>query len=326
MSHLTAQTTVHEAKLDALVATYAPLGRRKKRRQALRNSLVAAGLFAAAAASFYLGAADTSWLRTLPGFESAVSAGRLARIEQQIADVQAIKNTLEAQQAEVRAQAERISMLLMRADNEEAVLAAQQQHGNLLDQEIEAIAAQRRALTERWQQFEAQGELLALEIMAVTAQRKELESQRRQIDQQQRELARLLDRAEGLYRRATGTTHDQTADKAVPQRADDDSFTYTYNSLVPDATDFELVVDNTELDELRGGFSIGEGLDVSFGFSQTGAINGVEQFNNYFTIDSMASGFEIVDMANMNTVVLQNGDGNYVSPGVLESLADVEIH
>jgi len=63
-------------------------------------------------------------------------------------------------------------------------------------------------------------------------------------------------------------------------------------------------------------------MDISFGFSQTGSINGVDQFSNSFSIDSVASGFDDVDMSNMNSVVLQNGSGNFVSSSVLESLSD----
>jgi len=73
---------------------------------------------------------------------------------------------------------------------------------------------------------------------------------------------------------------------------------------------------------MRGGFSTGEGFDVSFGFAQTGSLNGVDQYTNSFKIDSMASGLADVDFSNMNSVLLQNGSGNFVSSGVLDSLSD----
>lgn len=147
----------------------------------------------------------------------------------------------------------------------------------------------------------------------MNAQRKELESQRQQIDRQQNELAEMLERADGLYRRNTKSDSTETNEETTTAAADEESYTYTNNSLV---------VDNSELDGMRGGFSIGEGLDVSFGFEQTGSIDGVEQFSNSFTIDSVASGLDNVDMSNMNSVLLQNGTGNFVSASVLDSLSD----
>ena len=182
-----------------------------------------------------------------------------------------------------------------------------------LDREIAAIAAQRMALEGRWAEFEAQGELLAMEIMAVNAQRKELESQRRQIDQQQRQLAEMLERADGLYQRnAKSADVVPPLPDATTTSVEKDTFIYTNNSLM---------VDNSELDSLRGGFSIGDGLDVSFGFEQSGSIDGVEQFRNNFSVGSMATGLSDVDMSNMNPVLLQNGSGNYVSASVLDALS-----
>ena len=246
-------------------------------------------------------------------------AGRLAELEHQIGGVKGQKQELELQLAEIREQGQRLALLLDEMDDAQQGLEVKQQHGSQLDEEIEAMAAQRDALARRWEQFEAQGQLLAMEIMAVNAQRKELESQRLMIDRQQRELAELLERAEGLYRRAAGSVDEKLTPEATSTATGSEPFTYTYNSLVADAND--LVVDNGQLDQMRGGFSIGDGLDVSFGFTQTGAVNGVEQFSNSFSIDSMASGVDGVDMSNMNSVVLQNGSGNFVGPDVLDSLA-----
>ena len=327
------------AELDALVATYAPIGVSQRRRKLQQRALLMGGCTLIAALIALVAHSYASILQTITtpaptsgsvalnqdeiarlDREREMFASRLAELEKQITGVHGQKHELELQQAEIREQTQRLALLLDEADLEQKDLEVKQRHGSKLDEEIQAIAAQREALAKRWEQFEAQGELLAMEIRAVNAQRKELESQRRQIDQQQRELAELLDRAEGLYRRAAGSVDDSVVPESTSTATDsDDSFTYTYNSLVADAND--LVVDNGNLDKMRGGFSIGDGLDVSFGYTQTGAINGVEQFNNSFSIDSMASGIDGVDMSNMNSVVLQNGTGNFVGPDVLDSLA-----
>ncbi len=224
---------------------------------------------------------------------------KLAMLEQQVAALHRQRDDIAGQQA----------MLVERA----ADLDRQQQQGSLLEREIEAISAQRKALEQRWAQFEAQGELLVTEIMAVNAQRKELDAQRRQLDRHREELAEMLDQASRLPRQ------DASIERAPPpevvpattERGDD--FGITYESLL---------VDNTLLEELRGGFSIGEGLDVSFGFTQTGYLNGVEQYRNNFTINNMASGLGDVDMSGMGATLVQSGTGNFVSANVLDSMSD----
>ena len=238
---------------------------------------------------------------------------RINDLERRLVDVQAHEFDLEAQRAEFDQQSQRLASLLDATDSEQHDLQRKQQQGSQLDQEIAAISTQRKALEARWAQFEAQGELLAMEIIAVNAQRKELETQRQQIDRQRQELAELLERADGLYRSGTHSTDRDAPQDAHTTTVEDEDFIQTPNSLM---------VANTELDSMRGGFSIGEGLDVSFGFAQTGSLNGVEQFQNNFTIDSVGSGFDNVDMSNMNSVLLQNGNGNFVSTSVLDSLAD----
>ena len=324
--------------LDTLVATYAPLGALQRRSQRRRHAALAGGCAALAAAIAVVGYSYVSVLDGINALRPASTTdvtrddierladdraefvARLTELERQIAGVQGQRHDLELQHGEIRRQSARVALLLEELDQDRQQAGAGQHHSARLDEELRAMAAQRDALAERWAQFEAQGELLAMEIMAVNAQRQELESQRRQIDQQQRELAELLDRAEGLYRRASGSIGAEPTPEATSTQADSDAYTYTYNSLVADAN--ELITENGQLDQMRGGFSIGDGLDISFGFTQTGAINGVEQYNNNFSVNSVASGFDNVDMTNMGAVLIQNGPGNFVSPDVLDSMAN----
>lgn len=317
--------------LDKLVATYAPIGAQHKRRQQLHRNIIATSSVAAIALSAFLLISDVSLFgnlsRLLPqpvaGMSDADRAefdDKLALLEAQIAGAQTQKQGLEAQLAEFEAQSLRLARLLADIDTEQATLESSQklesnqQQGAQLDQEIAAMAAQRKNLEQRWAQFEAQGELLAMEIMAVNAQRKELESQRQLIQLQRQQLADMLQEADELYRRHVRAAEAETTQDASTRANDDENlFIHTNNSLM---------VDNSELDDLRGGFSIGDGMDIAFGFSQTGSINGVDQFSNSFSIDSVASGFDNVDMSNMNSVLLQNGSGNFVSLSVLDSLSD----
>lgn len=311
------QQSLRTRDMDVLVATYAPKGMRQRLRRRTRHISLATGSLCAVAIGALLAVSDVAILdsvrdfytldarRPLPG--GSELAVRIGELERQIADVQTQKRHLETQQAEFAEKSALLETMLQASGSEQLALEQSLQQGSDLDQEIAAIAAQRKALEARWAQFEAQGELLAMEIIAVNAQRKELEAQRRQIERQQQQLAEMLQLANGIYSR------NAKSSDALSSATDDSSFTYTNNSLL---------VDNSELDNLRGGFSIGEGMDVSFGFVQTGSIDGVEQFRNSFSIDSVAAGFANVDMSNMNSVLLQNGPGNFVSESVLDSLSN----
>ena len=319
------------ARLDALVATYAPIGSQHKRKKDLRRAAAGGGGVFVVGAIALLSQSDMTLVERLAGAlpqttvtmssddairlenERVEMTARINDLETRLAAVQAHEFDLEAQRAEFERQSQRLASLLDATDSDQRDLERKQHQGSQLDQEIAAIAAQRKALEARWAQFEAQGELLAMEIIAVNAQRKELETQRLQIDRQRKELAELLERADGLYRSGTRSADGDAPQDVHTTAAEEPSFIQTPNSLM---------VNNGELDSMRGGFSIGEGLDVSFGFSQTGSVNGVEQFQNNFTIDSVGSAYDNIDMSDMNSVLLQNGSGNFVSASVLDSLAD----
>ena len=317
--------------IDRIVATYAPRGEMRRLRRRQRRTVVAGGCAVIACGCAFLAVSDVSLVdrigHLMPPAAQALGridndrlnsdgnefSAKILQLEQQIADMQTHKQELESQRARLSEQGALLAQLLNEASQKQSDLEKSQQQGSQLDREISAIAAQRQALEKRWTQFEAQGELLAMEIIAVNAQRKELESQRRLIDRQQQELAELIERADGLYRRDAGSDDTKEAGDTTTTAAFDSALSADPNGL--------FVVDNGELDDMRGGFSVGDGLDISFGFSQTGTVNGVEQFRNSFSVDSLASGFENVDMSNMNSVLLQNGPGNFVSSGVLDALS-----
>lgn len=330
MSTTDTTRSLDAVELDQLVATYAPIGERRKRKKNRQRALKTGCAAAVATAASLFAYSDISLMQSvsdlMPTASSALRdsdlamldkervefAAKIAELERQIVGIQSKEHALESTQADLDEQSALLAQLLDKTGSEQTLLERRQQQGSQLDQEIAAITAQRMALEKRWAQFEAQGELLAMEIIAVNAQRKELEVQRRQIDLQRRELTEMLKQADDLTSRNTrSASTESTRDESLA--AADDSFTYTNNSLV---------VDNSELDDMRGGFSIGDGLDVSFGYTQTGAVNGVEQYSNSFSIGSMASGFEDIDMSNMNSVLLQNGSGNFASASVLDSLSE----
>ncbi len=299
MSELQQQGSADTRSIDQLVATYSVAGQRQRRKQrTLQAAWAAMSIFAVGAIA--LTVETVTPIVTDPAVPaSTAEADKIAMLQQQVAALQQQRDDIEGQQA----------VLVERA----AELQRREQQGDLLEQEIAAISAQRKALEQRWAQFEAQGELLVTEIMAVNAQRKELDAQRRQLEQHREELAEMLDKASRLHRQDASSERPRPPEEtqATTERRDD--FGITYESLL---------VDNTLLEDMRGGFSIGEGMDVSFGFTQTGYLNGVEQFRNNFTINNMASGLDDVDMSNMSATLVQSGTGNFVSANVLDSISD----
>ncbi|MDJ0918049.1 MAG: hypothetical protein QNJ05_09810 [Woeseiaceae bacterium] len=318
--------------IKALVATYAPIGRQIRRQEQLRRRLLVAVCALAVTAGVLL-----TWqlpLALKPGYQATATMTpeiaaelreereqfneRLVELEAQLAIINLQRDQIDDERAELQVQGDRLEALIAAASVEQLDLEQRAQHGSKLDEEIAAMAAQREQLAERLSRFDAQGELLAVELLAVNAQRKELEAQRQKINEQQRALAQLIDRAEGLYKRAAAAGIDSALDETSAVKTEEDPLMNSFSYDVAAVND--LIVQNVKLDEMRGGFSIGDGLDVSIGFTQTGSINGIEQFHNQFTINSMAQGFSESDLLNMNSVLVQQGDGNFVSPGVIEAM------
>lgn len=326
---MTKSASPDRARLDELVATYAPIGARRKKDRRIRRLAIGGGAALAIAGAILLATSGSALLpRALSGMAGAAGPGlaeseklraerrefaaRIDALERQLAAVEHHRLRLEQQQADIEHQRESLDRLFAELDAKLANPRAAGDEGAALEKEIAAMAAQRQALEDRWEHFEAQGELLAMEIIAVNAQRKELESQRRQIAAQQRELAALLEKAEGLYKRNAAAIGSGIVEgtMTVPEAGED--FDYAVSSLR---------VDSGELDSMRGGFTLGHGLDVSFGLTQTGSINGVEQFSNSFRIDDLGAHRGGADLSGMSPVLLQNGSGNVVSQGVLDSMA-----
>ena len=307
--------------IDRMVAVYAQNGRQRRlirRRRRAAALMGASALLAIAAYIHQMEPSLVSQLLSWVGADRGVVAvarvddqrvGRLAAelraLEGKIIEAERYASSLDEERAALRRERAELAAAMASLDGAGAQPEAA---GARLDRELEALAAQRRSLEERWAQFDAQGELLALEIVAVNAQRKELEHQRQQINRQQRELAKLIEQAGKLYERNQDSVSAAIETPPAPQ-----SFVSTPNSLS---------IDPAELDEMRGGFSVGNGLDVSFGITQVGSVNGVEQYRNQMSIDSLAGAQGGMDTAGLGTMVLQNGGGNVVSPGVLDAMSN----
>jgi hypothetical protein len=77
-------------------------------------------------------------------------------------------------------------------------------------------------------------------------------------------------------------------------------------------------VTNEELGNMRGGLRV-DGLDISFGLTQSATINGVEQFSNSVYIDSLR---DLASATSINpALLLQQGLGNTIDPAAMGALS-----
>ena len=326
--------------IDILVATYAPLGQRRRRNIVRKRiaTMCATSILAVATTSAYFadvrifsGSTDEQEqfdeLRAM--FSQEIDAFSTERQELQqyrrifeernellgtrIDAVNTQWTDLEAQRQQVEAQQALLAETIQDINSKRQALADRRDPAEVLDEEIAAIRAQRIALEKRWQQFEAQGELLATEIIAVNAQRRELNAQQTLMGRQQRQLQALINRAIEIDDRRRAAAPDPADPEPVGQVAQPatEQIAYTGSSVVGDGP----------LDEMRGGINIGDGLEIAFGVTQTGSINGVEQYSTSFTIDDLSGDVSSIDLTDMNAVLIQNGDGNFASPDVLDALS-----
>ena len=70
----------------------------------------------------------------------------------------------------------------------------------------------------------------------------------------------------------------------------------------------------------RGAYDIGD-MEISIGLTRTASVNGAEQFSSYFNLTDAMNGVSPADMDDASVNLVQNGDGNYVSPDALDSIA-----
>lgn len=331
--------------IDSLVATYAPIGQRR-RRAAVRKRIAA--VFALSA---FMTAGSAIWLSGIPlvpAWQSdeerfaelrnmltaeldAINAERREleryklmfeeqndRLRAQIDAVDAKWTDLEAQRQKFEEQSTLLAERITDIDSEQRNLEQQGDPDRMLNEEINAIAAQRQALEKRWKQFEAQGELLATEIIAVNAQRRELEAQRQLMEEQQAKLEALIDRAidndDRSHRAPGGRSGTETAG-TVPE-PEPEQIAYASTSAVGEDA----------LGEMRGGISMGGGLEVALGITHSGSINGIEQYSNNFVIDDLNGDVSKVDLSKVHSTLVQNGDGNFAAPNIFDSMSNGFAH
>ncbi len=180
--------TSASADLDALVARYAPIGRRL-RRQRLAGRITGALLVPILGiAGFQAWQTGSTPLRTVLDAPtvSPQATDSAARIEQALAEFRKLKASVTAS---VEAQTSALS-------TQRAELARQserfQQQSSLLVQQITEINSQREALAAQSRQFDVQRSLLAEAMAKVDAQRRQIETRQASAGQQAPSLDRQL--------------------------------------------------------------------------------------------------------------------------------------
>ncbi|WP_229215717.1 hypothetical protein [Duganella sp. CY15W] len=96
----------------------------------------------------------------------------------------------------------------------------------------------------------------------------------------------------------------------------------------PDSTDDWTAVDDSQLAQARGGFSLGGGLQVSLGVERLVSINGSVVASTHFSIADMTqlSAAEAAMASDaLAAVVVQNGAGNLAEPLSTQGLGALVI-
>jgi hypothetical protein len=311
--------------VDQIVANYTALGRAQRRKTGKRRMLkvgIAASAAVAAALVWWSGlpmrVLDTrsdavsdlraiveSELQQLTAARADLAAERdryaakSSELETELAAFADRHDALEAQQADLTAQSAELRAALAKVDAERAALVAAAPNP-ALERELVAIGKERRALEERSRSFSDQGRQLSTELEALEQQRSALEAERAGMERQRRDLESLLDAA------AAGPS--ASADALEPSPAPDAGLDPLFASAV----------DATDLGEMRGGVLLGNGMNIAIGLTRTATINGEEQYASALRIDDLTAGLDPAALDAMRPLVIQNGTGNSIAPGLLD--------
>ncbi|HZF29948.1 MAG TPA: hypothetical protein VE907_12565 [Gammaproteobacteria bacterium] len=323
----TAFTFDREPDVDQLVAAYSALGRRRRARRRRKRHLAAAllvGLLLAMAAWVWLvwpafatfGSRDTAALEQLRnGVAAALAELGAARselaaertwqasasreLEVRLRAVEERYASFESRQTELGAQSARLADGLAKLDSERALLLAAHERGASSERALSQIAGERRALEERRQKSAAEDLHLRDQLDSLGQERRSLESQHDLIDAKRR-----ASDAE-LEQRGTG-----------PAPAPDPTSALFEPGNVPLAA---VAIDAARLGDMRGGVLLGGGVNVAIGLTRSVTLNGEQQYASTLRIDDLGAAVDPAALANVGQLLIQNGPGNSVSNGFLDS-------
>ena len=298
--------------IDALVNEYAPLGRQQ--RQIARRRKLGVVVVVPVVALLLLAGFEGArrWSASAPAVNDSAVAKQIAELTtlkgeinaerhewqqerqafqqqssqllQQLAEINAQRQSLDEQRQAFQTRQDELASALAKLEDQNRQLdqdrLAATRQGPNIDKQVAELNRRAQLLDEQREQFRSQSGKVTQELKALDAQRHELEGQQQALELQRRELQSLMERYENASQPAdlNMSKGPQTSGALTPPpRPAEDA---------PVPMMAANAVTNEVLGEMRGGLRV-DGLDISFGLTQSATINGVEQFSNSMYIDSL---------------------------------------
>ena len=325
--------TRRDVDVAALVAKYAPLGKRRRRLHKLQRAglllLIPVGLALA------YGVVQTGWLDRSPPPTNA--AGQTRTQETQVQELQA---RLQAAAGAIGVERQHWDEQRKQLEAQNAALLAKlstlEARWQVLDDQRRSVEVQRLALESRREPSSAadtngersqprgssiRTEIVNRELRALSAQRSDLEQQQHALETQRQELQALMQRYDEAARAGSKPAASEQPPVGPTPATGARVRTDSQNADVlpePQLMAANQVVGDETLGNMRGGLRLGDGPEISFGLTRTGSVNGVEQFSNSVFVDNLGriSG-GVTDGTAGQTLLIQNGIGNIVAAGSL---------
>lgn len=338
-----------QAAVDALVAKYAPLGRRLRRERLLRWGAVALALPIAALLGVLAWQSRPLAPTTLQPVAAAAPADdSAARVESALAEFRELRDQVSAETGALVAQRTELARQRERFEERSAQLIRQ----------LETINAQGSSLAGRLQQFEAQRAQLEATLAKVEGQQRALETRQARagdavpgLDQQLAEIARqrarlqeqqvqVRDQGEMLAREidrinAQRQELERQREAIEQQREEVQALLNQIREVglnrLREKRDAAIAVakaekrakpagalatvaavNNEVLGDMRGGLNVGGDFAIAIGVTRTGSVNGIEQFTNAMYIDDLTK-VNAGALVNVDATVIQTGAGNVIT-------------
>lgn len=333
---------VSSSDIDALVAQYAPIGRRLRRRRRLTRIALAVLVPLLGGAAFVawqsrqdivasLGPTSDAQrieeaLAEFRQLKASVSAetGALAtqrealarqqelfvkhngQLAVQLAAIDSQREALAGQGRELARQQAALAAAVERAEEQRSALQARAGRQPEIDRQLAEMARQKRLLEQQQREFLDQGQALAAELGEINRQRAEIDRQRKAIADQQAEVRKMLEELNKV-------SANRLRQKQQP---------------APEGTDVAgpmaqlAAVDHQVLGEMRGGINLGEDYAIAIGITRTTSVNGIEQFSSAMYLNDLAAtvGAGVAQQA-LDPVIIQNGSGNFIAMDTLGAMS-----
>lgn len=312
-------TPSRDARVDVaeLVARYAPIGKRHRRRRLVVRGAIAVAVPMAALVAWLVGP-------TLSAPQSANYGNELREVKSIRAQVRVETAALRAERhqwdVQRRAYDKRNSMLEAKLAELDAARQALRRQQQQFEQQRLALAGTtgqpeptdaRQAAQRREVSF--QSELVARELKALSSQRADLEQQHADLETQRHELQTLMERYDAATKvKVQPEMPADSSPAAVPEADAKVSPAVAASGRLLMAASEPVPAEM--LGTMRGGMQIPGGLDITFGLTHSASLNGVEQFSSSIYVDDLSRLSEaMAGDFGAQSVLIQSGDGNLVN-------------